>query len=320
MKVAFHTPTLDVRGTCVAVYDYARYNEELLGNESVIFVPHTGRKKSDTAIVRKFDSRFKIIYYDTPDQMDVLLGLEDVDLFYAIKYGVDDGIVSKTVRTAVHCVFDMSQPHGDVYSAVSKSLADKFGMSSYVPHMISLEPDSSENLRLMLGIPREARVFGRHGGEDTFNLPFVKTAINRIASTNPDIYFLFVNTPSDEIEDLENIIFLPKISTQKEKNRFISTCDAHLECSVLGHTFGLSIGEFSVHNKPIICYNGYVWNRSHLDILDGRGLYFQTEHEFERIILDFDGSVFSERDINYYREYSPENVMSAFKREFIDSM
>ena len=36
MKVLFHTHTLNFRGTAVAVYDYAKYNQEILGNESII--------------------------------------------------------------------------------------------------------------------------------------------------------------------------------------------------------------------------------------------------------------------------------------------
>ena len=36
MIIAFYTPTIDIRGTCVAIYDYAHYNEVLLGNTSVI--------------------------------------------------------------------------------------------------------------------------------------------------------------------------------------------------------------------------------------------------------------------------------------------
>ena len=36
MKVLFHTLTLNFRGTAVAVYDYAKYNQEILGNESII--------------------------------------------------------------------------------------------------------------------------------------------------------------------------------------------------------------------------------------------------------------------------------------------
>ena len=37
MKIGFHTNHLSLRGTEIAVYDYALHNQELLGNESVIF-------------------------------------------------------------------------------------------------------------------------------------------------------------------------------------------------------------------------------------------------------------------------------------------
>ena len=34
VKIGFYTEQLDVRGTCVAIYDYAHYNEVLLNNDS----------------------------------------------------------------------------------------------------------------------------------------------------------------------------------------------------------------------------------------------------------------------------------------------
>ena len=36
-KIAFHTNQLSIRGTEVALFQYAKYNEEILGNKSVIF-------------------------------------------------------------------------------------------------------------------------------------------------------------------------------------------------------------------------------------------------------------------------------------------
>lgn len=36
MKIMFHTNTINYRGTTVALTDYARYNQEILGHESVI--------------------------------------------------------------------------------------------------------------------------------------------------------------------------------------------------------------------------------------------------------------------------------------------
>ena len=36
MKIAFHSNQLGLRGTEIALFDYAYYNRELLGNESII--------------------------------------------------------------------------------------------------------------------------------------------------------------------------------------------------------------------------------------------------------------------------------------------
>ena len=36
MKIAFNLDTINYRGTTVAVSDYAKYNQDILGNESII--------------------------------------------------------------------------------------------------------------------------------------------------------------------------------------------------------------------------------------------------------------------------------------------
>jgi hypothetical protein len=36
-KIAFHANQLSLRGTEIALFSYAKYNEEILGNKSVIF-------------------------------------------------------------------------------------------------------------------------------------------------------------------------------------------------------------------------------------------------------------------------------------------
>lgn len=315
IKIAFHTPKICVRGTSVALYDYAHYNETLLGNRSVIIVPKSSLLDNDDLVFRKFSKRFQVLFYDDKEHMECLIS--DCDIFYCIKYGTYDQIVSDNIKTVIHCVFDQTEPHGNVYAAVSKTLANKFGKDLFVPHMIGLEPSrTKENLRRHLGIPENAIVFGRHGGQDTFDLEFSRNVIRRIVREVPNIYFVFVNTP--EFDNHPKIFFLPKIVVSNEKNRFIQTCDAHLECGSLGHTFGLSMGEFSVNNKPIIAYNGSVWNTAHIHILKDKALYYKDENEFYNILTTFNPREWESRDNNCYKEYSPEKVMKIFKEVFID--
>ena len=47
-----------------------------------------------------------------------------------------------------------------------------------------------------------------------------------------------------------------------------------IHAQYLGETFGLSIGEFSVNNKPIITYGGRVLNDNYKIILKNNAIYY----------------------------------------------
>jgi hypothetical protein len=313
MKIAFYTPAIDIRGSCNALYYYAHYNETILGNTSVIVTSFDSSK--ELIALNMFSNRFKILYYDK--NIDDVL--DDYDILYCIKHGLlrVDSTVSHKIKTVVHCVFDMTEKHGDVFAGVSKTLASKFGYNKFVPHMIGLEPSLfQDNLRELLCIPNNAVVFGRYGGLDTFDLSFARTAISRAVRANSNLWFLFINTPLFDTHP--QIIHLNPIIENNDKNKFICTCDAHLECGSLGHTFGIAMGEFSVNNKPIICYDGPMWNTAHLDILGVNGIYFRDENSLYTILTTFDPLSYKNLDNNHYKNYNPNNIMDIFKKVFID--
>jgi len=313
MKIAFHSSQIDVRGTCVSLYDYAHYHETLLGGRSVIITDKN--VKHDKIAVYRFAKRFEIRYYDHTEEIEELVS--DCDIFYDIKYGKKNEVSCKNIKTVVHCVFDMSEPHGDVYAAVSDTLAKKFGRTKYVPHMIGLKPSrTGDNLREILKIPQDAVVFGRHGGEDTFDLEMAKAAITHAVNDRPELYFIFVNTP--RFVNHPKVIHLDKIVDLDEKNRFIMTCDAMIHAQSLGETFGIAIGEFSVNNRPIVAYNGPVWNDHYKHILGDKALWYTTEDECYHILMKFDHENYWGKDLNCYKKYSPERVMEQFKKVFID--
>lgn len=316
VKIAFFSDHLNERGTTQAIFDYAHYNETLLDNSSVIITLKVN-KNHEQLTIDKFTKRFTVYFCDKIEDSEEVL--QDCDIFYCIKYGNNNHFLPSKTKNIIHCVFDMTEPHGDVYSAVSETLAKKFNKTLFVPHMISLNPsmNTNDNLRNLLKIPQNAVVFGRHGGQDTFNIQFVIDAIYNIVQTNSNIYFVFVNTPV--FIHHPNVIFLNKIITDEEKNRFINTCDAHLECGTLGHSFGISMGEFSVNNKPIIAYGGETWNNAHKDILGDKGIYFYNYDDFYSILTTFNPIKYKNIDLNCYKKYTPEKVMKKFKEVFIDT-
>ena len=50
MKIAFTDNYLGERGTAVSLYDFAKYNEEILGNESIILMPKSHQGQVDSVI------------------------------------------------------------------------------------------------------------------------------------------------------------------------------------------------------------------------------------------------------------------------------
>ncbi|HML89446.1 MAG TPA: hypothetical protein PKA28_13475 [Methylomusa anaerophila] len=265
---------------------------------------------------------------------------ERVDVFYAIKAGENDGILLKGIKNCVHTVFKYYDPHGNVYAYVSEWLSQEMsgGKVPYVPHIVHL-PNAEGDLRKELNIPENATVFGRYGGLETFDIPFVKRLVYSIATKRKDIYFLFMNT-ENFLErksflkkkwlnkfispllftntKMNNIIFLEGMADPYYKTKFIKTCDAMLHARLQGESFGIACGEFSIFNKPVItCDASFIKERSHIDILGNKGIYYANYDQLKKILDNFNKNPGKDWDA-YSQEYNPVAVMTKFKEVFID--
>jgi len=352
MIVVFHSNQIGLRGAEVALFDYAHFNETLLRNTSIVLAKNNKVLEDDRAgsnhplALDKFRRRFPLHLYDDVSEIESILDKHDVDVFYAIKKGVSDGIESRKRKTVVHAVFKYYEPHGDVYAYISRWLSDCMtgGAAPYVPHMINL-PKVEGTLRGRLGIPRDATVFARYGSRDSFDLDFVHDTIARVVKNHPQIYFLFMNTDSFDLHKRINfrtlgklnkilpgksnnrqIIFLPGSSDMHEKALFINTANAMIHGRKRGETFGLAIGEFSMHNKPIITYSGkYLANHkkyesAHLEILGSRCFLYDDSKQLARIFLDIHRSKEKLQRENWDRYtslFAPEVVMNKFREVFL---
>ena len=221
MKVLFHTHTLNFRGTAVAVYDYAKYNQQILGNESIICynasVPQELDVSTEQEVVDLFKKEFQVVSYTTEQELQK--HCDGVDVAYFIRYGHQEPLPQ--VRTAVHAVFQAYEPHGDRYAYVSEWLSKKMGHDTpFVPHIVSM-PEPDTDLRLTLNIPRSALVFGRYGGFTEFNVPFVKRTIENALKGRQDIYFVFMNTAP--FIDSDRVVFLPASVDPVLKSNFINS-------------------------------------------------------------------------------------------------
>ena len=313
IKIAFWDNSLSVRGTTVALYDYAYYNKYILRNESIILYNNT-RPGINQSVVDKFKKEFPVFSVDNFDKVDNILKNENCDIFYIIKGGENENQYSRVIKTVVHCVFNCYQPHGNVYASIAPWVKGNNGKYPFVPHIMSL-PDHNLNMREKLNISEDAIVYGRHGGYEQFDIAFVHTIVYNVAKNNPNIYFLFVNT-KPFCDKLSNIIHLDPIVDLNEKVNFINTCDAMLWARSDGEVFSCSMGEFSIKNKPIICTKiGYP---GHIELLKDQAIWY-TENNLENILMNFNKNENSKKDWNAYKEYTPEKVIQQFKKVFIDN-
>lgn len=331
MKIAFYSAHLGLRGTEVTMYDYAKYNEEILGNESVI-IHHKEHFRNNQGVIEKFGSRFKVhsisdFEYDMNDvkrtapglvsKLDSVMESEACDAIYMQKGGHNDGVFSEKFKTLVLCctmVDPSKEKHGDRYAFISKWLSDTCsnGEVPVVPSIVDL-PDINEDLREALGIPSDAIVFGRTGGEDTWNIPFTNQVIQLLLQKRNDIYFLLQNTPRSI--DHPNVIHVPCSADLEYKTKFINTADAMLHSRYEGESFGVACGEFSIRNKPVLCWSGSK-ERNHIDTLGDKALLYYTPEDLYNLLINFQKR--PNEDWNCYRDFEPEKVMKKFKEVFLD--
>lgn len=328
MRVAFHSFQMGQRGTEICLHKYAKYNRELLGNESIIIssIAHP------THCVDRFKDFDVILYpeYWVDDnqndamrkKLELICDRNKIDVLYAIKSGDNDGMMPKNVKTATHCVFRMHQPHGTVYAGVCKYMSDKFrGVYPYVHHILEKDaPDVYDGMREELGIPNNALVLGRHGGFETFNLDFTYGSISRALKSRKDLWFVFLNT--HQFIQHERVIYLPWTMDEVYKTKFVNTCDAMMHGRLDGEVFSLSIAEFSFRNKPVITWSPdevpLHYDTGHLYVLKDKAIYYRDENELYTILTNLDRNKLQDyRWDDYCYEYGKEKVMNEFNEVFL---
>lgn len=313
MKIAVHVEQLDHRGCGTVPLDYSLGIRDVLGHEPVIM---SSRVKS-TCPVEKYEG-IKCLLYENESEVPSIIDREKIDMFYMIKAGGrNEGVTPTNCKTAIHCIFSMAEPHGDVYAGVSEWLAKRFGNNTWVPHIIN-PPQTNETLHAELGIPSDAFVIGRLGGYGQFDLPFAQIAVKTAIERREDLWAVFLNTKP--FIDHPRVKFLPFNASNLYKSKFIKTCDAMIHARSDGETFGLAVGEFSFFNKPVFTFDApYGWYmRAHIDMLGDKALLYKDGNQLLSYLLQIDKDYVNGVEWDCYSSrFSPSNVMKQFNEIFI---
>ena len=320
MRVAFLLEAPNIRGSGVASYDYAHFNEEILQNESLFICNRAHEQEFHPLGQKRLEDRFCVVYLNDITSLDEALRRERVDFMYTIRTGHLEPGIPKDCPCGIHVMFQHYTPHGTVYAYVSQwlSLQAKQALGvdvPYVPHMVYGTQNARRGLRRRLGIPREAVVFGRYGGFTQFDLALAQQAVIEVLKKSEQHYFLFMNTK--KFYEHPRIIYLPPTTEPNHKCTFIQACDAMLHARRLGESFGMSIAEFLYQGKPVIAWHlGNDLN--HVFMLKEHGLFYQTKNELVSLLLGFDRTKHSKELYQGIVEpFSPERVMERFNQVFL---
>jgi hypothetical protein len=315
MKVAFHSRLVTERGSEGAMLDYARLNRSVLGNESVLCLPDNP-DFAGNSILEKWKKEFPILFYQTPHELGRKLRNEGAEVIYLTKAGPYDGFLVPGVKNCVHAQFLCDEFHGDVYAYLSPWMSRVMTgrEDSFVPFFVP-RLESEKNLRSQLGISARARVFGRHGGWDTFNIPFARRAVAEHAKHHPQDHFVFLNTrPIRGTEGSPNVHYLPATIDPKQKAAFLATCDVMIHARDTGETFGLAVAEFAVLRKPVITFEGSK-ERAHLEMLGREARTYQDDAALKKILVDFRPGPSGETGFEKWAD--PVQVMEIFQKKFL---
>lgn len=310
---------LSFRGSEVALLDYMTFATSLLNCKCILCL---GKDSYCESRVLKLFVKFQIVRFDNENDLEPTLLELGVHALYTIRANPTNGLKLKQIPMLVHSVYDMN-PRGNelICAGVSQSVAnaDDRTYNPFVPHMINLA-ESSADYRSLLKIPANALVIGRHGGSDTWDLQIAKEALLKILDKREDVWFLFAVRPKI-LEDVAHprVICLECFADPIIKRKFINTLDAFLHAQSMGETFGLSCGEASQANKPVIVWNGGRC-QEHLRILGNKAIKYNSSDELFNILMKLDKTDIPRHDWKAYDEYSPTKVMTIFNKVFLDPL
>lgn len=316
MKILFHSNQLCIRGTTVSTTDYARYNQDILGNESIICYDSTS-PMNEANVRERLEKSFRVIGYQGLDDLKKIIDREKVDFTYFQRGGWVD-FLPDNCKTGVHSVFQHYQPHGDRYAYISEWLSDvmseKNGVAAvpWVPYPVHL-PSPNKNYREEWNIRPDQFIFGRHGGRPTFDLHFVKQQIFNLLNQRDDFVFVFLGT--DPWIHHPNVRFINGVHDLQTKSNMINTWDAMIHARAEGESFGAAIAEALSLNKPVLAWeNGY--DLHHTKVLDNSNLLY-SEHTLWEKMNNIRELSNKEDWSQRVAQFKPEMVMNKFKEVFL---
>lgn len=327
--IVFWHDQIGVRGTGVALYDYADAWERHVCGTSWVFVPASG----DMAAAEKFKQRFgeRFVPYSSEAQAIVLTKTIAPIGVYVLTAGWNNCAMPNlgNYPLLLHGVFDAAGILGlGAVAVIGDTLRyalqlDVPVVPHIVPELVRAPRRSVEEFRDRYGARPDVPIVCRHGGWDTFSVPFAQDAVCTAAQHTTEIVFIFLGTrPWTCAKGSANIHFLPPSSNMTAKGLFLQACDVCLHARADGETFGLAVAECSRAGKPLITWQGLPGvPDEHLRIWGSMALTFSNATELIGLLarvplhLSYHRSR-ADEIATLYNRFSPQRVMYDFVLHF----
>lgn len=322
-NVLFHEEVLSSGGTTKAMFQYMMSEFFHYENNSFMIyrkIEDSHNKEHISRMVDLLSKYIPVVQYDDYSEIEKFIVHNKIGYHYNIKSGENYGFLSNKAKNLIHAVFPQNpnQKHGDVYAYVSNWLSKNCGGYPYVPHIID-EPEFDLSLseltyyRTLYNIPDKDRVFGRIGSYNEFNIGFVQDTILKVLNSNENIWFLLCNTKP--FGEHPRLIYVDPIFSEYGKNKFINSCDYMIHARERGETFGISVGEFAICEKPVLTYTDSR-EKSHIELLGDASVLYKNSEELENLLINFE----KDKNIDYkrYTEFSYTEVMKKFNEVFLN--
>jgi hypothetical protein len=314
-KILMHLNSISERGTTTAAIEYALELRKI-GNE-ISFCYDLNETSSNAMFVENLAKEFRLYSYSDFQSFAKSQG-KNYDYAYFLKSGEHDNKLFPGIKNYVHVVFQNYAPHGDRYAYVSEWLANEMSRQNsnldskvfkWVPHIVDM-PTPDRDLRKNLGIPNSAVCGIRIGGQDSFDIQFVRDLVSDLCQRK-DYYFIFVNT--EIFIQAPNVIFLKTVFDKQLKADLLASADYFLHARTRGESFGISIVEAMQMGLPVFAWEGGI-DRNHSELLPSEWLY-SNRTDLENIITECK-KLTSNSFLKSAEAYRPASVMEKFLEVF----
>lgn len=284
MKLLFYNHELCYRGTTKAILSYIKAIRLIRPGDEITYVFNRFSQHNTLGIGLSFLD-FDVKLYPVESVADVVELTKTSDWLYYVTSGLPvdyQWIQGCYCKTLLHQVGyqepDYCSTNNFAYTSYWQSLFFTGCEAPVLPYVVE-KPKQNINkadARSILGLPKDSVVLGRHGGKDTWNLPFASKAVYECAIANPNKIFLFLGTLP--FCNIKNVVFLPPTTSDFALETYLSACDVMLHARWEGETFGLACAEFLSRSKPIITW-AHSRERNHILLAEQSALFFNDQDD-----------------------------------------